>query len=134
VERFRDLLNTAEFGDAEDEAFIATLAPTAPGGGGGSALTVVSPSITDMAIVLVNGVPPEARVSLPFAVRLRGPDGALMVGRIDKDAFDDDGAAIVMHEFFDLAGYDTVIVRDADGRVVMHGEMQTRASVASPTP
>jgi hypothetical protein len=27
-----------------------------------------------------------------------------------------------------------VIVRDADGRVVMHGEMQTRASVASPTP
>jgi hypothetical protein len=134
VERFRDLLNTAEFGDAEDEAFIATLTPTLPGGGGGSALTVVSPSITDMAIVLVNGVPPEARVSLTFAVRLRGPEGALMVGRLDKDGFDDDGAAIVMHEFFDLAGYDTVIVRDADGRVVMHGEMQTRASVASPTP
>ena len=134
VERFQDLLNTAEFGDAEDEAFIATLSPTSPGGGGGSALTVVSPSITDMAIVLVNGVPPGARVSLPFSVRLRGPEGALMVGRVDKQRFDDDGAAIVMREFLDLAGYDTVIVRDADGRVVMHGEMQTRATVASPTP
>jgi len=133
IERFRDVINGLEFGAAEDQAFIATLASTTPGGGGGSALTIVSPSITDMAIVLVNGVPPEARVSLPFAVRLRGPAGALMLGRIDKDGFDDDGAAIVMHEFFDLAGYDTVIVRDADGRVVMHGEMETRATVASPT-
>ena len=39
-----------------------------------------------------------------------------------------------MREFDDLSGYDTVIVRDARGNVVMSGVMRTRAEVASPTP
>jgi hypothetical protein len=134
IERFRAVINTLEFGQAEDQAFVATLSPTMSGGGGGSALTLVSPSITDMAIVLVNGVPPETQESLPFTVRLRGDDGVLMVGRIDKGGLDEDGAGIVMREALDLSGFDTVIVRDARGRVVMHGAMETRATVASPTP
>jgi Putative zinc-finger len=134
IERFRAVINTLEFGQAEDQAFIATLSPTTSGGGGGSALTLVSPSITDMAVVLVNGVPPETQESLPFTVRLRGDDGVLMVGRIDKGGLDEDGAGIVMREALDLSGFDTVIVRDAHGRVVMHGAMETRATVASPTP
>lgn len=134
VERFRDLLNSAEFGDPEDEVFLGTLNPAAPGGGGGSALTLVSPSIIDMAIVLVNGVPEETRELLPFTIRLRGAEGALMVGRIEKGGLDDSGAGIVMREFDELAGYDSVTVRDVNGDVVLSGSMQTRAAVTSPGP
>jgi hypothetical protein len=134
IERFRDIINGLEFGDPEDQVFLGTLIPEASGGGGGSALTLVSPSIIDMAIVLVNGVPNETRAQLPFSVRLRGEDGVLMVGRIERGGLDDSGAGTVMREFPDLEGYDTVIVRDANGDVVMSGSMQTRAVVASPTP
>jgi hypothetical protein len=134
VERFQDVLNWAEFGDPQDQVFLGTLSPSAPGGGGGSALTLVSPSIIDMAIVQLNGVPPETGERLPFTVRLRSDDGVALVDRIDKGELDDSGAAIVTGEFADLAGYDTVIVRDASGAVVMSGSMTTQASVASPTP
>jgi hypothetical protein len=134
VERFRDLLNSAEFGDPEDEVFLGTLSPSATGGGGGSALTLVSPSIIDMSIVLVNGVPEEARERLPFTVRLRGDDGVLVVGRIEKGDLDDSGAGIVMREFDELVGFDSVVVRDVEGGVVMSGSMQTRATVTSPGP
>ena len=134
VERFRDVLNTAEFGDPEGEVFLATLGPAASGGGGGSALTLVSPSIIDMAIVLVNGVQAETREHLPFMVRLRGDDGVVTVGRIEKGDLDESGAGTVMGEFDDLTGYDSVVVRDANGDVVMSGTMRTRADVASPSP
>jgi hypothetical protein len=134
VQRFRDLLTSSEFGDPEDEVFLGTLGPATQGGGGGSALTLISPSIIDMAIVLVNGVPPETRERLPFVVRLRGGGRVLTVGRIDKDGLDDSGAGIVMREFDDLTGYDSVVVRDAGGDVVMSGVMRTRATVASPSP
>jgi hypothetical protein len=56
------------------------------------------------------------------------------VGRLDKDGLDDSGAGTVTGEFADLTGYDTVVVRDARGRVVLSGSMQTRATVASPSP
>jgi hypothetical protein len=88
----------------------------------------------DMVVVLVNGVPAEMRERLPLAVRLRGGDEVLMVGRIDKGELDDGGAGTEMAYFDDLTGYDTVIVRDANGAVVMSGTMRTRAIVASPTP
>ena len=114
--------------------FLGTLNPSASGGGGGSALTLVSPSIIDMAIVLVNGVPEETRDLLPFTVRLRGADSVLMVGRIEKGGLDDSGAGIVMREFNELAGYDSVVVRDVNGDVVLSGSMQTRATVTSPGP
>jgi len=132
VERFRDVLNTMEFGDSDGEVYLGTLVPSTADGGGGSALTLVSPSIIDMAIVLVNGVPAETR--LPFTIRLRGADGVLTVGHIAKGGLDESGAGIVMREFDDLSGYGSVIVRDADGGVVMSGEMRTRATVASPSP
>lgn len=134
VERFQDMLNTLEFGDNEGEVFIGTLDPSTIGAGSGNALTIVSPSIIDMAVVQVEGIPPEARELLPFAVRLRGEDGVLMVGRLKKGELDDSGAGTVTAEFLDLAGYDTVIVRDADGHVVMSGAMRIRAVVASSTP
>lgn len=135
VERFRDLLVTAEFSDPEGDVFLGTLGPTTRGSGGGSALTLVSPSIIDMAIVLVNAVPPEAGERLPFSVRLRGVEGSLLVGRIPKGGLDASGAGIVSEEFdLDLSSYDEVIVRDADGTVVMRGVIDARAPIASPSP
>lgn len=134
VERFRAMLNTLEFGDNEGEVFIGPLEPAIVDGGSGNAFTLVSPSMIDMVFVLIDGVPAEARELLPFAVRLRGDDGVLMVGRLKKGELDDSGAGTVAAEFLDLAGYDMVIVRDADGHVVMSGTMRIRAVVASSTP
>jgi hypothetical protein len=57
-----------------------------------------------------------------------------LVGRIDADGLDDGGAGTVTREFADLTGYDTVIVRDVGGGVVLRGSMQTRATVTSPSP
>jgi hypothetical protein len=57
-----------------------------------------------------------------------------LVGRIDGDGLDDGGAGTVTREFADLTGYDTVIVRDVGGGVVLRGSMQTRATVTSPSP
>ncbi|MGH2630189.1 MAG: zf-HC2 domain-containing protein [Actinomycetota bacterium] len=135
VERFRDLLTSAEFSDPEGDVFLGTLAPSTPDGGGGSALTLVSPSIIDMAIVLVNGVPPEVAQRLPFTVRLRGTEGSLLVGRLPKGGLDASGAGIVSEEFdLDLSSYDEVVVRDDGGAVVMRGAIDVRAAIASPSP
>ncbi|MEX0651003.1 MAG: hypothetical protein WD186_03145, partial [Actinomycetota bacterium] len=132
VEKFRKVINTLEYN--EGEVFIGPLEPANVGGGSGNAFTLVSPSMIDMVFVLIDGVPAEARELLPFAVRLRGDDGVLMVGRLEKNEIDDSGAGTVTAEFLDVAGYDTVIVRDADGHVVMSGTMRIRAVVASSTP
>jgi Putative zinc-finger len=134
AERFQRLLKTVEFADPEGEVYLATLGPTAEGGGGGSALTLVSPSIRDMAVVLVNGVPQAGRKAAPFTARLRGPGGvSLTVGKIRE--LDASGSGIVMRDFdVDLGAFDTVVVRDAARHVVMRGTISTRAPIASPTP
>jgi hypothetical protein len=134
VDRFRRLLDTVEGADPEGDVYLATLGPTADGGGGGSALTLVSPSIRDMVVVLVNGVPPAERKAAPFVARLQGPRGlSLTVGRIRS--LDASGSGIVVRDFDqDLGAFDTVIVRDADHHVVMRGTISSRAPIASPTP
>ena len=135
AEQFERILSQLEFSDPEGEVLLGTLTHTRHGGGSGSAFTLVSPSIADMAIVLVNGVPASERSSAPFAVELLGPRGASMdVGSID--ALDDGGSGIVVNDRFDLSlgVYDRVIVRDIDGRVVLRGAIAARAPIASPTP
>lgn len=132
VERFRAMLNTLEFRDNRGEVFIGPLEPEIVGGGSGNAFSLVSPSMTDMVFVLIDDVPAESRELLPFVVRLRSNDGVLMVDRLEK--LDDSGAGTVTAEFLDLTGYDMVIVRDAEGHVVMSGTMRTRAIVTSSTP
>ena len=133
AERFSRILSTAEFA-GEGEVFLGTLGPSSEGGGGGSALTLVSPTITDMAVVLVNGVPPAERKHVPFTVWLRGPDGASMAaGRIDE--LDAAGSGIMWENIDrDLGVFDRVVVRDADGHAVMRGIIATRAPVSSPSP
>jgi len=56
------------------------------------------------------------------------------IHKLRQDGLDDSGAGTVTREFGDLTGYDTVIVRDIGGRVVLRGSMQTRATVTSPSP
>jgi hypothetical protein len=88
-----------------------------------------------MAIVLVDGVPPGVARRLPFRVRLRGWEGSLLVGHIPKGGLDASGAGVVSKEFgLDLSSYDEVVVRGADGSVVMRGPIAARAPIASPSP
>ena len=134
LEEFRRLVGTVEFSDPQDQVFIGRLAPAQGSGGGGAAMTLVSPSIIDMAIVMVNGVPPERWDTLPFTVHLTSPDGQrLNVGRIAS--LDSGGADTISQQFNDdLTGFDHVVVLDARGRVVMEGPLATKADVASPSP
>lgn len=133
LEEFRRLVQSIEFSDPADQVFIGRLVPAEGSGGGGAAMTLVSPSIIDLAIVMVNGVPPDRWATLPFTVRLTGPEGRLKVGRIES--LDSAGADTISREFNgDLTGFDRVVVVDAKGHVVMSGPLATKADVASPAP
>jgi hypothetical protein len=134
LDEFRRLVSSAEFTDPQDQVYMGRLLPTEGAGGGGAAMTLVSPSIIDLAIVMVNGVPPERWNALPFTVRLTAPNGErLRVGRIES--LDSVGAETISRQFNrDLGGFDRVIVVDAHGRVVMAGPLATKADVASPSP
>lgn len=134
IERFRKILSTMEFADNDGEVFVGSLEPATVAGGSGDALVLVSESMIDRAVVLIDGLPSASREFHPFTVRLRGDDGVLMVGRLDRRDLDDGGAATVMEEFDDLSGYDTITVRNARGRVVLTGILRTRVDIASPAP
>ncbi len=134
VERFRNLLESMEFADGDGVVLIGSLEPASPAGGSGDALVLVSTSIVDRAVVLIDGLPSAPREGRPFTVRLRGDGGVLMVGRLEERDLDDGGAATLMREFHDLTGYDTIMVRDGTGRIVLSGTLQTRADIVSPAP
>ena len=133
ADRFAEILKTVEF--SEGEVMLGTLSHTRRGGGSGSAFTLVSPSIDDMAIVLVTGVPSPERSAAPFTVTLQNPRGASrLVGTIA--ALDDAGSGIVVGDHFDqpLDAYNEVIVRNGNGRIVLRGSISSRAPIASPGP
>ena len=132
--KFRDFFKTVEFSDPRNRVFLGTLAPDPGGTGGGTAMTLVSPAIIDMAVVIVNGLPPAGQGRLPYTVRLLGVGHSpLIVGRITQ--LDTGGGRTVSRQFnLDLAPYDTVVVRDAQGHVVLSGAVTTSASLASPRP
>lgn len=132
ADRFEWLVSNVEFADPSNQVVIGRLAP-AGGTGGGSAFTLVSPTMIDMAVVMVNGLAPAAPKTEPYLVQLHGPrSSALRVGRVRLDA---SGSAIVSRDFdLDLQGYDRVTVRDANGKLVMSGSLATRAGLESPSP
>jgi hypothetical protein len=108
----------------QESAQIGTLRATAAGQGGGAVLQLVSPTMIDFTIVIVNGLDPEATGRLPYRVQLLNEAGeALKGGSIDE--LDADGGAEVFHEFRqrDLTGFTTVQVVDAQGTVVLVGEV-----------
>ena len=134
LEEFQRLVQSAEFSDPKDQVFMGRLLPAEGSSGGGAAMTLVSPSIIDLAIVMVNGVPPERAAALPFTVHLTAGHGErLNVGRIVS--LDSAGADTISRQFNrDLGGFNRVVVVDARGHVVMAGPLATEAMVASPSP
>lgn len=106
----------------EDQMISGQLAPAGGGVGGGFALQLVSPTILDFSMVIVNGLDAVATELLPYRVRLVDADGdELRAGRIEE--LDADGGAEVFHQFkrADLTGFTNVVVVDATGDVVLSG-------------
>jgi hypothetical protein len=129
--RFAHIIGSAEFSDPNNEVLLGSLSPVGGGTGGGTAMTLTSPSIVDMAVVIVDGLPPAQRDRLPYTVRLESSTHrTLIVGHITK--LDTGGGATASRRFnLDLGPYDEVVVRDAQGRVVLGGSVTTRASIVS---
>ncbi len=131
------LFHQLEFSDPASQAFTGNLVPVAPSitSGGGSAITLVSPSIRGMAVVIVEGLPPALKPTLPYSVWLEDGSGhVLPVGRITS--LDAGGGANVARDDVkrDLSAYDHVVVIDAKGRVLLRGTLATEAPVGSPSP
>ncbi len=134
---FQRILASSEFNDPGNEVFLGTLASdTRAATAAGSALTLVSPSTADIAIVMVNGFDvTAAKDALPFRVFLTAEGGRrLRVGKKIK-ALDSGGGAIVSAQFdLDLSRYTGVEVVDKDGNVVLHGSVSRRPSLTPPSP
>jgi len=108
-----------------DDTHLGRLVPAAEGQGGGAVLQLVSPTILDFTIVIVNGLHPAAIDRLPYRVQLFNAAGEMLkAGRIDE--LDADGGAQVFHEFAhaDLSGFTSVRVVDAYGEVVLDGALE----------
>jgi hypothetical protein len=135
IVRLRQLLTDEQFSDSASHAYLATLSPTAGRSGGGSALTWVSPTITDFAIVTVAGLPPGDQDAVPYRVWIVNQTSGekLQVGAPIRD-LDADGGAMVLENSPDLSGFRSVIVTDASGRVVLRGSVGSEAALASPSP
>lgn len=130
----REVIQSFEFADPDAEAYLGTLMPAAEGGtAGGSALTIVAPSVDDQVMVIVAGLPRGDR-RLPYQVSLRDAAGhRLPVGKIA--ALDAGGGATVARIVTGtLSGYVHVIVRDARGHVVLDGMLSEPTSIATPSP
>ena len=124
IEQFQVVLSQVIPGEdisTNDDAHLGQLAPVAGGTGGAAVLQLVSPTLLDFVIVIVNGLSDDAEL-LPYRVRLsNAPGQELRAGRIDE--LDANGGAEVFHQFQtqDLTGYSTVTVLDAAGEVVLTG-------------
>lgn len=108
-----------------DDTFLGRLVPTAEGQGGGAVLQLVSPTLLDFTIVIVNGLDPLAVDRLPYRVQLFKANGEMLrAGRIAE--LDADGGAEVFHEFAhaDLTGFTSVRVVDDRGVVVLEGGVE----------
>ncbi len=131
-----EVLRGSEFNDPENQVFLGTLASDAPGAtAAGSALTLASPSIPDLAIVMVNGFDlTAAQGELPFRVFLTAERGQrLRIGKVK--ALDSGGGAVLSKQFdLDLSRYTGVEVLDAGGIVVLHGSVSPRPSITTPSP
>jgi hypothetical protein len=133
--RLAEAVGHEPFRDAASRAYLSTLAPTAGGIGGGTALAWTSPTITDFAMVTVAGLPPGDADATPYRVWIvnaitgqKLPIGG-PIRRLNAD-----GGAMRVQDVDDLSGFQTFIVTDAGGKVVLRGTVGSEAVLASPTP
>lgn len=135
VARFSELISSSEFNDPGNEVLVGTLAASTRGSAaGGSALTLLAPTASDIAIVMVNGLRPAGDGPLPLRVLLMSERGrTLELGRIP--ALDSGGNAIVVRRFdVDLSRYTSIEVRDRSGAIVLRGSVRLRTSITTPSP
>jgi hypothetical protein len=125
---------TGDFSDRRNRMFIGSLSPALGRTGAGTAMTLVSPSIIDMAVVIVDGLTPDQLHSLPYTVTLSGRGRPLLtVGRIKS--LDTGGGATISKQFnADLGAYDHVTVRDTQGQLILTGDVTTRTNLSTPSP
>lgn len=135
VRALRKLVGSDVFGAPGNRAFLGSLAPTAGGIGGGSAVTWTSPTITDFTMVTVAGLPLDDLEALPYRIWIvnettgqRLPVGP-PIGHLDAD-----GGEMRVQDADDLVDFGTVIVTDAAGKIVLRGSVGSEAVLASPTP
>ena len=133
---FKHALGTSVF-EPTDHLYQGNLAPTGGRSGAGTALMLVSPSIPDIAIVTVSGLPQNDAGAMPYRVwvvedgtGVRSPVGKPIV-RLDAD-----GSALRVVSLPDrsLGAFRTVEVTDASDEVVLNGSVVTETPLASPTP
>ena len=131
LHRFGDAITSAQFADPGADVLTGML--TAPDGrpGTGSALTIVSPSADDQAIVMVSDLPERA---LPLTVSVVNAKGrAVELGSIR--VLDSGGGATFARVVPDgLAGFAGVVIRDARSRVVLRGDLAEQTVVTTPSP
>ena len=128
IQHFQQVLGNVIPGGSlpDNETHIGQLAPVAAGTGGGFALQLVSPTVLDFVMVIVNGLDEPDR--LPLRVQLLNGDGTVLhAGRIT--ALNGNGGAEVYHQFKtqDLAGFTKVRVLDNAGQVVLVGTVDQSA-------
>ncbi len=124
LERFQRIL-TGIVPDQElptSETHLGQLTPTARGQGGGAVLQLVSETMLDFTIVIVNGLDPEDLDALPYRIELEDTAGVVLGGGQIKE-LDADGGAEVFRQFRnrDLGGFTTIRVVNAQGEVVLSG-------------
>jgi hypothetical protein len=136
LEVFKDVIGASVF-EPGNHVYLGNLAPTGGRTGAGTALTLVSPSIPDIAVVTVSGLPVNDTDALPYRVWAveDGTGKRLPVGDpIQK--LDVNGSTMQVLKVQDrsLATFRTIKVTDASGEVVLIGTVATETALASPTP
>jgi len=131
LSRFGEAVSSARFADPGADVLTGMLRATDGRQGTGSALTIVSPSSDDQAIVMVSDLPAR---HLPLTVSIVNARGrALELGSIRL--LDSAGGATFARIVPDgLAGFIDVVIRDARGRVVLRGDLAAQTAVATPSP
>jgi len=97
----------------------------------GAAMTVVSPSIQDRLLVIVNGLDDH---QLPLSVSISDTKGHVFdvgdIRRLDSDG----GGQFARIVGASLRGFIDVQIRDAKGHIVLRGTLAPTTSAASPSP
>lgn len=135
IRRLDVLVGDQVFQANGNRAYLGTLTPTSGGMGGGSALTWISPTITDFTIVTVAGLPPGDADAMPYRIWIvNDTTGRKLAVGEPVTRLDADGGAMRVQNADNLGGFQTVMVTDATGRVVLRGTVGSEAVLASPAP